>query len=147
MKRILLLALCFLAGCIRTEEHPLPQPAPVQESITDWGKLKLAIAMTESEFKADAESPEGDRGILQLRAVYVAEVNRLSGSHYTPEDAFDAAKSLAMFDTMQRHKNPSGDIEAAIRWHNKGEAYKRKVLANLAFIERYEAFRELIMEQ
>lgn len=146
MKRILLLTLALLAGCTRTTEHPMPAPAPQADTITDWAKLQLAIAMTESEFKADAVSQEGDRGILQLRDIYIAEVNRLSGTDYTPTDAFDIAKSIEMFALMQDHKNPSHDTETAIYYHNKSNAYKRKVLENLAFVNRYENFRKILTE-
>ena len=139
MRRALLLIVAFLAACAGTTEHKRPAPA---EGIDDWGKLQLAIAMTESEFRPDATGTQGDRGIFQIRAIYVAEVNRLAGTDYTPEDAYDTGKALRMFELMQSAKNPGRDVERAIACHNKSGAYRRKVLENLAFVERYEAFRE-----
>ena len=143
MKRALILIFALLAACAGTTEHKRPVPAK-EEGIDDWGKLQLAIAMTESEFRPDATGTQGDRGIFQIRAIYVAEVNRLAGTDYTPEDAYDTGKALRMFELMQTAKNPGRDMEAAIRCHNKSGAYRRKVLENLAFVERYEAFREQI---
>ena len=149
MKKALLFALCLFAGCTRVQEHPMPTPDPVQvqDTLTTWQALQLAIAMTESEFKADALGTQGDKGVFQIRDIYVAEVNRLSGMQYAPSDAFDVSKSLEMFALMQQYKNPTRDIDKAIYYHNKSNAYKRKVMENLAFVERYESFRELLIEQ
>lgn len=144
VKRILLLTLCLLAGCTRTEEHPLPQPIPTQEAISDWAKLQLAIALTESHFDPNAIGSNGDKGIFQIRDIYIAEVNRLAGTSYTPEDAFDIGKSLEMFALMQEYKNPAHNLERAIYYHNKSTAYKRKVMENFALIERYETLREML---
>lgn len=142
--KTILITLCLLAGCARTEEHPLPQPDPVQESISEWAKLQLAIALTESHFDPNAVGSNGDKGIFQIRDIYIAEVNRLAGTSYTPEDAFDIGKSLEMFALMQEYKNPARNLDTAIRYHNKGQAYKKKVMDNLALIERYETLREML---
>lgn len=147
MKRTLLLTLALLAGCTGTTEHPLPAPAQQEQGIDDWSKLQLAIAMTESEFKPDALGSQGDKGIFQIRDIYVAEVNRLAGTDYTPADAYDTAKAIRMFELMQAAKNPEHDTETAIYYHNKSTAYRRKVLENLAFVERYEDFREQLTKR
>ena len=128
---------------------PMPIPAEtksyttivVQDTLTQWQALQLAIALTESRFNPDAEGTADDRGILQIRPIYVAEVNRITGENYQPTDAFDIDKSLEMFSLMQNHHNPDHDIDRAIYLHNKSAAYKRKVLENLELIYRMEKVR------
>ena len=113
-----------------------------REELSDFDKLTLAIAMTESKFRADADSGEGDYGLLQLREIYLAEVNRISGSSYTKEDAFDISKSLAIFRALQAHYNPDKDLDKGIYYHNKSSAYKRAVMENYDLICRMEKVRE-----
>ena len=60
-----------------------------ESPLSEWQLLTLAIMYTESRFQPDALGTAQDSGILQLRPCYVQEVNRLAGTHYTPEDAFD----------------------------------------------------------
>lgn len=112
-----------------------------RDELSDFDKLTLAIALTESRFNADAVGKAGDSGILQLLPCYVEEVNRLYHTDYTIDDAFDIDKSLEMFRLMQAYYNPSKDIMEGIRHHNKGDRYMQTVLANLATIERYEEIR------
>ena len=63
------------------------------DTLSDWQILEMAIALTESHFKTDAMGASNDTGILQIRPIYVDEVNRLSGRDYTIEDAFNADMS------------------------------------------------------
>ena len=60
-----------------------------RDELTDFEKLTLAIALTESRFNPKADSGHGDSGLLQLRSIYIDEVNRLYGTEYTIDDAFD----------------------------------------------------------
>ena len=76
-----------------------------REELTDWQMLIMAIAWTESKFNPAADSGVGDNGCLQLREIYIAEVNRLYGTTYTIEDAYDIDKSLDMFEKMQLIKH------------------------------------------
>lgn len=152
-------ALMWLADG-RWNETPAqePAPAPAQsvtailrehhrpDTLTDWQLLQLAIIWTESKADPAAVGSAGDSGILQLRPVYVAEVNRVAGTDYRPEDAFDPATALEIFDKMQAHYNPERDRDTAIRYHNKGDGYRAAVLRNLELIRRYETARRLILE-
>ena len=114
--------------------------------LTEWDKLVLAIAYTESRFYENAVGKAGDSGVLQLQKIYIDEVNRLHGTEYTIADAFDIDKSIAMFQALQSVYNPTKDIHLGIYFHNKSSAYEKTVLENLAMIERYEALRaKLIM--
>lgn len=114
------------------------------DDLTDWQLLTLAICWTESKCNPAAVGNAGDRGILQITPIYVAEVNRIAGTGYQPEDAHDTATALQMFDTLQSHYNPERDIDTAIRYHNRGAAYRRAVLDNYELLRRYEAARKAV---
>jgi len=145
----------LLFGCKPKEE---PEPAPVYQSamellrqirkdeLTDWDRLILAIAFTESKYRDDAVGAAGDYGQLQITPVYVREANRISGGNFRHEDAFSIDSSLAMFGIIQGYYNPSRDIEQAIYRHNSSPYYRRLVLDNLAMVERYEALRGKLIE-
>ena len=117
-----------------------------QDTLSEWQLLQMAIIMTESEFKPDALGRDNDAGLYQMIPIYVAEVNRLSGSSFTHEDAFDIEKSMQMFDIYQSFKNPEHDVDLAIYYHNKASWYRRKVLENYDFVKRYEAVRGKLCE-
>ena len=153
MKKILFI-LPLLVGCVQAQEpEEIPQwsavgllreintPNSVGLELSDFDKLVMAICFTESRFRADAIGTQDDAGIMQIRPIYVAEVNRLYGTDYKPEDAFDIDKSLELYRLMQAHYNPNNDIETAIRYHNRSESYKRVVLENLELVNRYELLR------
>lgn len=112
-----------------------------RDELTDWQMLILAISFTESRFRPDAVGKAGDSGHLQLLPIYVDEVNRVAGTDYSINDAFDIDKSLEMFNLLQEHYNPSKDIDEAIRFHNKSPQYRKAVLENLEMIRRYETIR------
>ena len=155
MITVLLLALAALS-CTR---QPVPSPEQVgtksavellrrqRGGLTEWQKLMLAIAFTESRFNPDAVGNAGDYGCLQLTPIYVKEVNRITGSEYRHEDAFDIEMSLQMFAAIQDEYNPQRDLETAIYLHNKSKSYRKTVLDNLAMIERMEEFRAKIIER
>lgn len=153
MKRIVI-ALCILAGCTNAPtETEVPHWSAVkllreqhERELTEWERMVMAIALTESRFNPSAVGAANDTGILQLTPVYVAEVNRVSGTDYIREDAFDIGKSLEMFALMQEHYNVGKDINYAIYLHNKSDAYKRKVLENMETVSRYEALRTKLIE-
>lgn len=154
MKKILIL-ISLVVGCA-------PKPEPVEpphwsavellrnqhkEELSDFDKLTLAIAFTESRFNADADSGAGDHGILQLRSIYIDEVNRLYHTDYTVDDAFDIDKSLEMFRALQAYYNPSKELDRGIYLHNKSEAYKRTVMQNYELICRMEDVRAKLISK
>lgn len=138
--RILLLSLC-LVGCTKVVEVPMLYPVEVRDTLSEWQLLTMAIAYTESKFDETAVGKAQDSGLLQIRPIYCAEINRLYGTDYKIEDAFDIQTSLEMYELMQAAKNPNKDLDKAIRLHNRSEAYRREVLKNLDFIRRFEAVR------
>jgi hypothetical protein len=150
-KMILLIAIVALSACAKKEPAPEyhwstiellkeyygePEPA-----LTDFDKLTLAIALTESRFQPDAVGKDDDLGILQIRPVFVEEANRVSGSNFRHEDAFDIDSSLAMFNAVQSHYNAEHDLDKAIRLHNKADWYRARVLENYELICRMEIVR------
>ncbi len=123
----------------------LEQQLEIQEepdTLSNYQALVMAIAFTESRFNPDAVGKAHDSGVLQLTPIYVKEVNRIAGTDYQLEDAFDIDKAIEIFDAMQAHYNPDQDIELAIRLHNKSPYYRREVLKNLEFIKQMESFRK-----
>ena len=152
----LIIMLMFIgAGVQNKREHKKPeQPAAEkisavqllrsqhQEDLTDWQVLWLSIAYTESRFNPDAVGKANDSGILQITPVYVDEVNRLYGTDYDIQDAFDVDKALELVALLQAKKNPSKDIDTAIFYHNKSVVYRDAVKKNMELIRRYEAFRK-----
>ena len=115
--------------------------------LTEWDKLILAIAFTESRWNPDAVGKNGDFGFLQITPIYVLDANRISGANFDHEDAFSVDSSLAMFAAIQGHYNPSHNIEEAICRHNKSPEYRRRVLESLEMVERYEAIRSKLIEK
>ena len=118
-----------------------------QDELTDWQVLQLAIAYTESRFNPAAVGKAQDSGILQITPIYVAEVNRIAGTDYVLQDAFDPVKSLEMWDLMQAHYNEGRDLERAIALHNRAPQYRAAVLQNMEWIRRYEAFRKQLKHE
>lgn len=117
-----------------------------KEELTEFQMLTMAIALTESRFREDAVGTAGDSGVLQIRECYINEVNRLRGTDYTIEDAFDIGKSIEIFNQMQEAKNPSRNIDTAIWLHNKNANYRQTVLRNLEEIKRYEKVRKELVK-
>ena len=146
---LVLLVLSFSLGrSLRAEpvaEEPVPVVTEVADTLDVWQQLIMAIAFTESRFTTDALGTAGDTGILQLREIYIKEVNRLYGTEYTIQDAYDPEKSLEIFSLMQEHYNPDRDLVTGIKYHNKSPFYAATVKQNMALIQRYEEFRKLLM--
>lgn len=118
-----------------------------ESSLSEWQLLTLAIMYTESRFQPDALGADQDSGILQITPIYIREVNRLAGTHYRPEDAFDPATAVEIFERMQDCKNPDRSPDIALALHNRGAGYRARVLENLELIRRYEAARKTITDK
>ena len=76
--------LILFAGCKKKPEPMFIPKFTTMEllrmqnhELSNFDKLTMAIALTESRFNPDADSGHGDSGLLQLREVYIDEVNRL----------------------------------------------------------------------
>lgn len=128
--------------------EPTPEPLNVQDTLSDWNILQLAIMMKESRFNPSAQGKTSDFGIFQITPIYVAESNRLSNGNYTLEDALSIQKSLEMFSIVQTRHNPGRSVERAIYYHNPraSSGYARAIKDNIVFIQRYEAARRALIE-
>ena len=158
-----IIALAIIAGCIygifrgaknhKEETQEVPKYSAVQllreqhrDELTPWELTIMAIFWTESKCNPNAVGKAGDLGAMQLVPIYVREVNRISGRNYAHTDAFSIRKSLEMYHTMQGRYNPSCDLDLAIYYHNKSAAYKAEVERNKAWIKRYEAARNEVVD-
>lgn len=124
------------------------QAAHIHEPTTvlsSWDILTLAIIETESQYDSMAIGRDGkDRGVLQLRPIYITDANRIIGIEtYSEYDAFSVQKSIEMFNIIQDHYNPQHDIERAITLHNPrgGNYYHTKVMRNYS---KWEQISEII---
>lgn len=118
-----------------------------ENTLSEWQLMQLAIMKTESEFNELAVGKSEDWGILQITPIYVKECNRILGEErFSHEDAFDAAKSVEMFEVMQNSHNPTHDIDRAISSHNPTatSAYLVKVRRNMNYIRKYEELRNIV---
>lgn len=158
-----IIALAIIAGCIvgivrgaknhKEETQEVQKYSAVQllreqhkDELTPWELTIMAIFWTESKCNPNAVGKAGDFGVMQLIPIYVREVNRISGRNYAHTDAFSIRKSLEMYHTMQGRYNPSCDLDLAIYYHNKSAVYKAEVERNKAWIKRYEAARNEVVD-
>ena len=148
-------AIILFAGCKKKPEPTfVPKWSQVsavellrnqhKDELTEWQMLQMAIIWTESKANPLAVGSSGDYGLYQMTDVYVREVNRIAGTDYAHEDAFDPEKAVEIFNTMQLFKNPHHDFELAVYFHNKSPQYLNRVRANLESIRRYEAARKAV---
>lgn len=161
---VAIVAVCVLvwvAGIALLETLGEDEPEPPQQSavqilrklhsqeLSDWDRLTLAIALTESHCNPAAEGSAQDVGILQITPIYAREASRISGTEYCHADARDIDKALAMYEIVQGHYNPDHDHAEAIRRHNPGAGpgYAAEVRRNLQLVERYEAVRAAILSK
>lgn len=121
-----------------------------EETLTEWQILQMAIIKTESEFNSTAIGKGKDIGIFQITPIFVKEVNRiLDTTIYYHTDAFNIQKSIEMFNIYQNKKNPSHEINKAIRIQNpRGETinYSERVLKNYRYICNLEEIRKEIIK-
>ena len=141
-------ALLFVIGLAlgtRIDKNPkVINNSTIENTLSEWEIMKLAIVKTESEFNPLAVGKSEDWGIFQITPIYVKEVNRILGEEkYSHEDAFNPEKSMAMFTIMQNHHNPENDIDRAIASHNPtaSSAYSVKVRKNMEWVRNYEEIR------
>lgn len=120
----------------------------IYPSLSERELLILSIMSVESNFNPEAEGKQGDTGILQIRQIYVDEVNRILGyDKYTLSDAHDVDKSIEMFDILQNHHNPDGDFIKTIYYHNKSDAYQTRIIKEYNNLLLYESMRSKIINR
>lgn len=117
------------------------------DTLTDWQLMQMAIIYTESRFNPNALGKSQDKGIFQMVPIYIREVNRLYGTDYISDDAYDIDKALEMFELIQQAKNPERDLDKAIYYHNKSPHYRKTVLDNLTLVQNYELIRAKMLKE
>ena len=132
---------------------PKPEPEPQEIVVTGYQALPeddillMSLMWTESKFNPGAYDGQGSVGILQIRQIYVNEVNRILGKDkYTLDDALSVEKSLEMFETLQGYHNPDKDFSKTIYYHNKSEAYETRVIRTYNTFLAYEKMREKLLK-
>ena len=96
------------------------------------------------EFKAI--SSKHAVGPFQITKIYVDEINRLYFTNYTLNDAYELEYAYDMFMLMNKHYNPTFDIDKAIKLHNPGagEWYSRRIKKQMEKIKINEEIRKII---
>lgn len=117
----------------------------VPQRLTEWEIFKVALAWVESELDSTVCREDTNAGgILQLTPIYIKEVNRLLGyDKWVIDDRLDPTKSFQIFEDMMSYKNPSRDIDTAIKIHNPkaGKWYYKRVLKRMGQVKNYENVR------
>lgn len=132
---IVVLSIPTLKSCAREPKNSVKTDTiyiySVQPTEKEWETFIKAVIHVESRGNKLADSGRGDIGVLQLREIYVDEVNRIIGeSKYSYEDRKDSLKSIEMFNVMQEYYNPTKCFKCAIKNHNPHSqfAYERKIM-------------------
>jgi len=119
------------------------------DTLSEWQIFQMALIEVESEYNSSVISHCNARGILQLTKVYIDEVNRLHDTDYTEHDAHNDTIALDCFRAFNNKRNPTFDIDTAIRLHNPnaGVWYRKRIREKMREISRREEVRKLIISQ
>lgn len=133
MRKILIIVLLFFS-CQRPVvvefEEVLELGLGFEEVIevrSDWEIFIEALIQIESGGDSMAVGSKDDVGVLQIRPIFVMEVNRILGEdRYTLDDRYSRERSIEMFEIM----NPEKDMHLALKRHNPraGKQYEQKIM-------------------
>ena len=117
----------------------------IKDTLTEWQIFIMALVEVECERNPNAQSNKNAIGPLQITPIYVEEVNRIYGTNYKFEDAWDLSKSLEIFELTNDYYNPNRDINKAIRIHNPGAGswYAKRIKERMKLIK----FSELVRSE
>lgn len=90
--------------------------------------LIMAIIQVESGGDTLAHNIKEDAaGVLQIRPIMVAEVNRLIGKDsFTLSDRWSVHKSIAMFNVIRSHTKTPTNEKLARNWNGGWQGYKKQ---------------------
>ena len=90
--------------------------------------LIIAIIQVESGGDTLAHNIKEDAaGVLQIRPIMVAEVNRLIGKDsFTLDDRWSIHKSIAMFNVIRSHTQNATNEKLARNWNGGWQGYKKQ---------------------
>ncbi len=141
---LILLVMCLTFGLIMEYERPDTPVEAIEKTTVD--DLMDAIEQVESGGDVNAVGEAGELGCMQIRKIYVDDVNRILGhDKYTYGDRRDRAKSRKMTEIYIYHyaigivyKVDDGLLEVMARIHNGGpNGYKKE--STLAYWEKVKA--------
>ena len=131
----LILLLLSFKNCVKTQEKHIEERVVVvfkyETPPKEWNNFVKALIYVESKGDSLAVGTKDDVGVLQLRPIYVDEVNRIIGdSVFSYDDRYSMEKSLQMFEIMQGHYNKEKCLHYALKLHNPYAplSYHRKVM-------------------
>jgi len=121
---------------IETISAKVKQEEPIQED--RWELMYKALCSVESGDNPKAyHRSTNAAGILQIRPIYVREINRLMHTHFTLKDRYSPIKSRQMFDLYQQYYNPKKNINMGIGIHHRGyHSYLRHPSNNKWYLNR-----------
>ena len=131
----LILLLLASRNCVRTHENTPKERVLViyryETPPEDWEAFTKALIYVESKGDSLAVGSKDDVGVLQLRKIYVDEVNRILGdSVFSYHDRYSKKKSIMMFNVMQDYYNKDKNLHYALKLHNPYApiSYHKKVM-------------------
>jgi len=114
-----------------------------QKVLSHKEKIIKAIIIKESGGNSVAYNKHEDAvGILQLKKIYVLEVNRISNQNYKYIDRWDIDKSVRMFILMANHYVPTYSLDSLCALHNGGGLTKYDFIIT----KKYKQDIELILK-
>jgi hypothetical protein len=124
MKALLILILFMFTSCLSAPKQS-DMVIVASEPIKTFDSILYAFIMTESTNRADAVNSKGYTGILQLGKIMVDEANRIckltgNPARFNYEDRLDSLKSIQIWYVVQDYRNPTYDLQKAIRIWNPG---------------------------
>lgn len=126
----------YTSGSVFSDSMPtacsvLAQAHITESEIKKYRIMADRISYIESRQTSGAVNhSSGAAGILQLKKIYVDEVNRIIDEdstaipHYTYSDRFSDAKSFEMFCIIQHRHNRTKSLKEACAIHNTGTRHK-----------------------
>lgn len=144
-----LIVMGFVIGISNFDEkdvEPIIEEKIIYTELSEWDIFVMALVEVECGRNPLARSNKNAIGPFQITPIYVKEVNRLYGTKYTFEDAWDIEKAYKMFMLMNHHYNPTHDIDRAIKLHNPGAGawYGKRIKQQMKLIMFNESVRKII---
>lgn len=130
----------------RPTTSQVTKPTKAHKATTSgkWARTLESLVLVESGGDPTARNTATDAvGILQIRPMYVNEVNRIVGKQrYTLADRYSVKKSIEMFQIIQEYYNPQHSVERAIQLHNPTATlnYHDKVVAQIKELRNQEGY-------
>jgi len=92
--------------------------------MTNLAVIISAMILVESSGNDLAVSVKGACGPLQIRHIYVEDVNRITGRRYTDADTFDRTKSIEMLLCYWAKYGKECSVESMLGAHYRGPRLK-----------------------